>query len=198
MLHARYTFGYYVNPSIALLNLATISGFGIITVCSAVSGGQIDSTVGIATTGLIRMLVSFGSYRFLYQFERCSWIFALLAIVIRTGVGDNMLFNQAEVVPPPPATIVSYNRNVIAGFLNPVGCYGVRFLYLLQPIHFHLLHLCHHRGLCRRRNPRCSIRYCLLFRHSRGVHLSHRLFVTVKHFVLCNADPDFYVTKCWD
>ncbi|KAI8945901.1 permease for cytosine/purines, uracil, thiamine, allantoin-domain-containing protein [Xylaria longipes] len=138
MLHARYTFGYYVTPFIALLNLATISGFGIIScvlggsTLAAVSGGQIDSTVGIIIIGLIGMLISFGGYRFLHQFERYSWIFALLAIVITTGVGGNKLYNQAEVAPPSPATIVSYG-GVIAGFLIPWAAMASDFSVYCDP-----------------------------------------------------------------
>ncbi|KAI0205282.1 permease for cytosine/purines, uracil, thiamine, allantoin-domain-containing protein [Astrocystis sublimbata] len=138
MLHARYTFGYYVTPFIALLNLATISGFGIIScvlggsTLAAVSSGHFDSTVGIVIIGLIGMFVSFGGYRFLHQFERYSWIFSLLAIIITTGVGGSKLVNQTEIPPPAPATIVSFG-GVIAGFLIPWAAMASDFSVYCSP-----------------------------------------------------------------
>ncbi|KAJ2970123.1 hypothetical protein NUW58_g9792 [Xylaria curta] len=138
MLHARYTFGYYVTPFIALLNLATISGFGIIScvlggsTLAAVSDGQIDGTVGIVIIGLIGMFVSFGGYRFLHQFERYSWVFALLAIIITTGIGGSKLSNQAETAPPSPAVIISFG-GVIAGFLIPWAAMASDFSVYCDP-----------------------------------------------------------------
>ncbi|KAI0870545.1 permease for cytosine/purines, uracil, thiamine, allantoin-domain-containing protein [Hypoxylon argillaceum] len=138
MLHARYTFGYYLTSIIAFLNLATISGFGIIScvlggsTLAAVSDGRIDGTVGIVIIGLIGLLVSFGGYRFLHQFERYSWTFTLVAITITAGVGGNKLFNQVEAAPPSPALIVSYG-GVIAGFLIPWAAMASDFSVYCDP-----------------------------------------------------------------
>ncbi|KAI0413626.1 permease for cytosine/purines, uracil, thiamine, allantoin-domain-containing protein [Xylaria grammica] len=138
MLHARYTFGYYLTSIIVLLNLATISGFGIIScvlggsTLAAVADGRIDSTAGIIIIGLIGLFVSFGGYRFLHQFERYSWIFALLAIVITTGIGGKQLFNQAETAPAPAASIVSFG-GVIAGFLIPWAAMASDFSVYCDP-----------------------------------------------------------------
>ncbi|KAI0147168.1 permease for cytosine/purines, uracil, thiamine, allantoin-domain-containing protein [Xylariaceae sp. FL1272] len=124
MIHSRYTFGYYAIAIIVLLNLATLSGFGIIcmvlggSTLSAVSDGDIDSTAGIVIIGLIGLIVSFGGYRFLHQYERYSWIFSLIAIIITTGVGGNQLYKQAETAPASPATIISF-AGVIAGYMVP-------------------------------------------------------------------------------
>ncbi|KAF2971727.1 hypothetical protein GQX73_g1902 [Xylaria multiplex] len=138
MLHARYTFGYYLTSIIVLLNLATISGFGIIScvlggsTLAAVADGRVDSTAGIIIIGLIGLFVSFGGYRFLHQFERYSWIFSLLAIVVTTGVGGKQLFNQAETVPPRAASIVSFG-GVIAGFLIPWAAMASDFSVYCDP-----------------------------------------------------------------
>ncbi|KAI1433348.1 permease for cytosine/purines, uracil, thiamine, allantoin-domain-containing protein [Xylaria sp. CBS 124048] len=124
MLQARFTFGYYLTSVIVLLNLATVSGFGIIScvlggsTLSAVSDGQIDSTAGIVIIGLVGLFVCFGGYRFIHQFERYSWTFALVSIIIATGVGGKELFNQVETAPPAPSVIIGYG-GVIAGFLIP-------------------------------------------------------------------------------
>ncbi|KAF9892279.1 hypothetical protein FE257_002056 [Aspergillus nanangensis] len=122
MLHGRFT--YILISIIVALNLCTIAGFGIIsavlggTTLSAVSDGNIDGTAGIVIIGLCGMVVSFGGYKFLHQYERYCWIFSLVAIVIATGVGGNQLSHQAPTEPPAPATVVSFG-GVIAGFLIP-------------------------------------------------------------------------------
>ncbi|KAI1421369.1 permease for cytosine/purines, uracil, thiamine, allantoin-domain-containing protein [Xylaria sp. FL1777] len=138
MLHARYTFGYYLTSIIVLLNLATISGFGIIScvlggsTLAAVADGQFDSTVGIIIIGLIGLFVSFGGYRFLHQFERYSRVVNLVAIIIVTGVGGKQLFNQVEKTPVQPSVIVSYG-GVIAGFLIPWAAMASDFSVYCDP-----------------------------------------------------------------
>lgn len=124
MLTLKLSSRYYLISIVVILNLCTISGFGIIdcvlggSTLAAVSGGKIDSTAGIIIIALISMVVSFGGYQFLHQFERYSWIVSLIAIIIATGVGGKELLNQAEVEPASAATIVSYG-GVVAGFLIP-------------------------------------------------------------------------------
>lgn len=115
---------YYLISIIVALNLCTIAGFGVIncvlggSTLAAVSDGDIDSTAGIVIIALVGMVVSFGGYRFLHQYERYSWIFALLAIIITTGVGGKHLFNQVERPPPSAALVISFG-GVVAGFLIP-------------------------------------------------------------------------------
>jgi len=85
---------------------------------AAVSGGKIDDTVGIVIIALIAMVVCFGGIRVLHQYERYCWIFALLAIIIATGVGGKHLTNQVANPPAPPAMLVGFG-GVVAGFLIP-------------------------------------------------------------------------------
>ncbi|KAL3472356.1 permease for cytosine/purines, uracil, thiamine, allantoin-domain-containing protein [Aspergillus californicus] len=124
MLHARFTFGYYLTSIIIAVNLCTIAGFGIIDcvlggmTLAAVSGGNINATVGIVITALCGLVIAMGGYKVLHQFERYSWIFALVAMLIATGEGGKHLSHQAATEPPTPATIISFG-GVIAGFLIP-------------------------------------------------------------------------------
>ncbi|KAL2810747.1 permease for cytosine/purines, uracil, thiamine, allantoin-domain-containing protein [Aspergillus granulosus] len=124
MLQARFTFGYYLTSIIIALNLCTIAGFGIIDcvlggmTLAAVSAGDINATAGIVITALCGLVIAMGGYRLLHQFERYSWIFALIAILIATGEGGKHLNHQAETDKPTPATIISFG-GVIAGFLIP-------------------------------------------------------------------------------
>lgn len=115
---------YYLVSIIVAINLCTIAGFGIIAsvlggqTLSAVSEGSIDSTAGIVIMGICGMVVSFGGYKLLHQYERYCWVFALIAIVITTGVGGKNLHFNTPTEPPAPATIISFG-GVIAGFLIP-------------------------------------------------------------------------------
>ncbi|KAL2803126.1 permease for cytosine/purines, uracil, thiamine, allantoin-domain-containing protein [Aspergillus granulosus] len=124
MLHARFTFGYWIVSIIVLLNLCTIAGFGVVSsvlggsTLAAVSNGSIDDTAGIVVIGICGMIVSFGGYKFLHQYERYCWLFALVAIVIATGVGGSKLSHQTPTEPPSAATVLSFG-GVIAGFLIP-------------------------------------------------------------------------------
>ncbi|KAL3454968.1 permease for cytosine/purines, uracil, thiamine, allantoin-domain-containing protein [Aspergillus heterothallicus] len=124
MLHARFTFGYWLVSIIVLLNLCTIAGFGVVSsvlggsTLAAVSNGSIDDTAGIVVIGICGMIVSFGGYKFLHQYERYCWLFALVAIVIATGVGGSKLSHQTPTEPPTAATVLSFG-GVIAGFLIP-------------------------------------------------------------------------------
>lgn len=82
------------------------------------SSGSIDSTAGIVIIALIGMVICFGGYRFLHQYERYSWVFALIAIVIATGVGGKELSNQVVRETPATSTVISFG-GVVAGFLIP-------------------------------------------------------------------------------
>ncbi|KAL2208561.1 hypothetical protein CC79DRAFT_1270914 [Sarocladium strictum] len=138
MLHSRFTFGYYLISIVVILNLCTIAGFGVIdcvlggSTLSAVSDGNIDSSAGIVIIAIIAMVVSFGGYKFLHQYERYSWIFALLSIIIATGVGGKHLSNQAERPAPEIATIVSFG-GVVAGFLIPWAAMAADFSVYCAP-----------------------------------------------------------------
>ncbi|KAJ5917992.1 hypothetical protein N7454_010367 [Penicillium verhagenii] len=138
MLQARFTFGYYLVSIIVVLNLCTIAGFGVIDcvlgglTLAAVSDGNINATAGIVIIGLCGMMISFGGYRFLHQFERYSWIFALVAIVIATGVGGHHLSTESTTEPPAVSTIISFG-GVIAGFLIPWAAMASDFAVYCDP-----------------------------------------------------------------
>jgi purine-cytosine permease-like protein len=131
----NFPISYYLISIIVALNLCTIAGFGVIDcvlggfTLSAVSDGNIDSTAGIIIIALIGMFVSFGGYQFLHQYERYSWGFALIAIVIATGTGGKELFRQVEQPAPTPAAILSYG-GIVAGFLIPWAVCHARLLHV--------------------------------------------------------------------
>ena len=138
MIHSRYTFGYYLISVIVALNLCTLAGFGLIncvlggSTLSAVSSGKIDSSAGVVIIALVGLVVSFGGYKFLHQYERYSWIFALVAIIITTGVGGKGLTNQPEHVGSPAALIISFG-GVVAGFLIPWAAMAADFTVYCDP-----------------------------------------------------------------
>ncbi|KAK0709289.1 permease for cytosine/purines, uracil, thiamine, allantoin-domain-containing protein [Lasiosphaeria miniovina] len=132
MLHARYTFGYYLISIIVVLNLCTIAGFGVIdcvlggSTLAAASAGKLDATAGIVVIALVSMVVCFGGIRVIHAYERYSWVFALLAITIATGVGGKHLASQAETAPAEAATLVGFG-GVVAGFLIPWAAMAADF-----------------------------------------------------------------------
>ncbi|KAJ5902169.1 hypothetical protein N7495_002697 [Penicillium taxi] len=138
MLHSRFTFGYYLITIIVILNLCTIAGFGIIDcvlggmTLSAVSDGKINATAGIVIIAICGMVISFGGYKTLHQFERYSWIFALVAILVATGVGGKHLSTQVVTEPASGSTIVSF-AGVIAGFLIPWAAMSSDFAVYCDP-----------------------------------------------------------------
>ncbi|KAF4483386.1 purine-cytosine permease [Fusarium agapanthi] len=138
MLISRFAFGYYLIVIMVILNLCTNAGFGIIcsvtggSTLAAVSSGSISSTVGIVIISIIAMVVSFLGIKFLHQYERYSWIFNLVAIIIATGVGGKHLSNQVEQPAASASTIVSYG-GVIAGFIIPFSALAADFSVYCHP-----------------------------------------------------------------
>lgn len=70
--------------------------------------------------------------KFLHQYERYSWIFALLTIIIATGVGGKSLYNQPPHTGSPAALLISYG-GVIAGFLIPWAATAADFAVYCAP-----------------------------------------------------------------
>ncbi|KAL4864579.1 hypothetical protein BDV12DRAFT_188828 [Aspergillus spectabilis] len=138
MLQARFTYGYYLISIIIALNLCTIAGFGIIDcvlsgmTLAAVSGGNIDATTGIVIIAICGVVISAGGYKVLHQFEQYSWISALIAITIATGVGGKHLSKQGVTEPPTPASIISFG-GIIAGFLVPWATMASDFTVYCHP-----------------------------------------------------------------
>ncbi|EXJ93804.1 NCS1 family nucleobase:cation symporter-1 [Capronia coronata CBS 617.96] len=138
MLHARYTFGYYLVSIIVLLNLATIGGFGVIdavvggSTLSAVSNGNMNATAGIVIIAVLALVVSFAGYKALHQYERYAWLPALIAIVIATGCGGKHLSNQVETASPTAATVISFG-GVIAGYMIPWAAMASDFAVYCHP-----------------------------------------------------------------
>jgi len=122
---------------LVVLNLATITGFVIIgavlggLTLAAVSPGSISVEVSIVILNLVALFVSFCGYKLLHQFERYSWIPALIALTIAAGYGGSN-FKQAEVEPAATSTIVSF-AGVIAGFLIPWGALASDFGIYIRP-----------------------------------------------------------------
>ncbi|EXJ86686.1 hypothetical protein A1O3_03639 [Capronia epimyces CBS 606.96] len=122
MVQARYSFGLYFVGVVALLNLATTTGWTIVSAIvagqtlSAVSGGGLSWAVGIVIISLIGLTISFMGYRVVHAYERFAWIPALIAIVITVGCGGHLLKMQAPTDPAKASTVLTYGC-VVTGFL---------------------------------------------------------------------------------
>jgi len=122
---------------LGILNIATITGFVIIgavlggSTLAAVNPGSISVEVSIVILSLIALFISFCGYELLHQFERYSWIPALIALIIATGYGGKSL-KQAEVQPAATSTLVSF-AGVVAGFIIPWGALASDFAIYIRP-----------------------------------------------------------------
>jgi purine-cytosine permease-like protein len=123
---------------VALLNLATVTGFVIIdcviggTTLAAVSPGAISVDVGIVILAVIALFISFCGYRVLHEYERYAWIFATVAIIVATGYGGKNLSQQVDTEPATASTVLSF-AGLIAGYLIPWGGLSSDFSIYIRP-----------------------------------------------------------------
>ena len=120
IVQARYSFGRYAVMLVALLNIATATGWSIVSTIlagqtlSAVSGGGLSWNLGIVIMALIGLFISFMGYRVLHHYERWAWIPSLIALTIATGCGGNLLKNQAATEPATARAVLSFACVVIS------------------------------------------------------------------------------------
>jgi len=120
IVQARYSFGRYAVMLVALLNVATATGWSIVSTIlagqtlSAVSGGGLSWNLGIVIMALIGLFISFMGYKVLHHYERWAWIPSVIAITIATGCGGNLLKNQAETEPATARAVLSFACVVIS------------------------------------------------------------------------------------
>ncbi|KAL2069247.1 hypothetical protein VTL71DRAFT_15585 [Oculimacula yallundae] len=138
LIQARYSFGLYGASFLVVLNLATISGFVIIssviggTTLAAVNPGTISVEASIVILSIVALFISFCGMKVLHQYERYAWIPAIVAFTIATGCGGKTLMQQADKPPASTATIISYG-GVIAGYLIPWAALASDFGIYIRP-----------------------------------------------------------------
>ncbi|KAI0400925.1 permease for cytosine/purines, uracil, thiamine, allantoin-domain-containing protein [Xylaria palmicola] len=138
MIQARFSFGRYGVSVPVILNLATLTGFCVISCViggqclSAVSGGSLTPAVGIVVIGLLALLISFYGYNALHYYERFAWIPALIAIAITAGCGGSHLHEQAPTAAATPAGVLSFGMT-IASYMIPFATLASDFTTYLDP-----------------------------------------------------------------
>ncbi|KAF3066351.1 Purine-cytosine permease fcyB [Daldinia childiae] len=138
MIQARFSFGRYLVSVPVILNLATLTGFCVVTCViggqclSAVAGGSLTPAVGIVIMGVMALLISFCGYDVLHQYERFAWIPALVAIIITTGCGGSGLGQQAPAEPATAGGVLSFGM-IIASYMIPYACLSSDFTTYLNP-----------------------------------------------------------------
>jgi purine-cytosine permease-like protein len=114
MVQTRYSFELYLVEIVALLNLATNTGWTIVPAIvsgqtlAAVSDGSLSWTLGIVIISLASMTVSFMGYEAVHRYQRFAWIPTFIAIIILTGCGGNLLEMQTPTEPASPQTILTF------------------------------------------------------------------------------------------
>ncbi|KAI1773828.1 permease for cytosine/purines, uracil, thiamine, allantoin-domain-containing protein [Hypoxylon cercidicola] len=138
MIQARFSFGRYLVSVPVILNLATFTGFCVISCViggqclSAVAGGSLTPAVGIVIMSVLSLLISFCGYTVLHHYERWAWIPALIAIIIAAGCGGSGLSQQAPTEPATPGGILSFGM-IIASYMMPFACLASDFTTYLNP-----------------------------------------------------------------
>ncbi|KAI0863489.1 permease for cytosine/purines, uracil, thiamine, allantoin-domain-containing protein [Xylaria cubensis] len=138
MIQARFSFGRYIVSVPVILNLATLTGFCVITCViggqclSAVSDGSVTPVVGIVIIGVLSLFVSFWGYNVLHIYERFAWIPALIAIIITTGSGGSHLHQQVPTGAATAGGVFSFGMS-IASYMIPFATLASDFTTYLNP-----------------------------------------------------------------
>ncbi|KAL0766621.1 hypothetical protein CaCOL14_011066 [Colletotrichum acutatum] len=115
MVQTRYYFGYYFSIGIALLQIATLIGYTIMTsivsgqTLTAVSGGDLSLVVGITISVVGALPISFLGYKYLHYIDQYLWAPSFVALVIVAGVSGKTLANTgAETVAISPRSVLTF------------------------------------------------------------------------------------------
>jgi purine-cytosine permease-like protein len=100
---------------------------------SAVTSGRtVSPTVGIVIIALLALLISFCGFRVLHWYERYTWIPALVAITIATGIGGKHLSQQVETLPATAPQVLSFG-GLVASFMLPWAALASDFSTYMSP-----------------------------------------------------------------
>jgi purine-cytosine permease-like protein len=132
IVQARFSFGLYAVTIVAIFNLATTTGWCIVSAIvagetlSAVSGGSLSWDLGIVIVTLVSLVIAFLGYKVVHQYERWCWIPALLAIIITVGCGGHLLKDQAPTEPATAAGVLTFGC-IVASFSLTWSCMASDF-----------------------------------------------------------------------
>uniref|UniRef100_A0A8H7MZJ4 Purine-cytosine permease n=1 Tax=Bionectria ochroleuca TaxID=29856 RepID=A0A8H7MZJ4_BIOOC len=95
----RYSFGWWPTKVLAVLNIITQIGWGIVNDLSGTSilydvgDGKLPSAVCVVIIGLIAIIVAALGYKYIHIYERYSWIFMSICFAILAGFGAKEFVN---------------------------------------------------------------------------------------------------------
>ncbi|RYP44759.1 hypothetical protein DL768_008804 [Monosporascus sp. mg162] len=131
-------FGRYLVSVPVILNLATLTGFCVITCVvggqclSAVRDRSVSEAVGIVIIGLLALLISFCGYDVLHQYERFAYIPALICFAIVAGCGGSHFKEKADAPPATAKAVLSFGM-IIASYMIPYAALASDFTTYLNP-----------------------------------------------------------------
>ncbi|KAK1674993.1 permease for cytosine/purines, uracil, thiamine, allantoin-domain-containing protein [Colletotrichum godetiae] len=115
MIQTRYYFSYYFAVGIALLQIATLIGYTIMTsivsgqTLTAVSQGDLSLAVGITTSVVGALPISFLGYKYLHYIDQYLWAPSLVALIIVADVrGKSFARTGAESVVISPRSFLTF------------------------------------------------------------------------------------------
>lgn len=105
---------YYFVIVIALLQLATLTGYTIITsivsgqTLTAVSQGDLGLSVGITITVVGALPVSFLGYKYLHYIDQYLWVPSLVSLIVVAGISARSLATHTHVVAMSARSVVTF------------------------------------------------------------------------------------------
>ncbi|KAH0431473.1 purine-cytosine permease FCY21 [Colletotrichum camelliae] len=105
---------YYFVIVIALLQLATLTGYTIITsivsgqTLTAVSQGDLGLSVGITITVVGALPISFLGYKYLHYIDQYLWVPSLVSLIVVAGISARSLATHTHVVVISPRSVVTF------------------------------------------------------------------------------------------
>lgn len=121
-----------------LLNMATLTGYGIIgcilggQTLSAISASDLSVTVGIVIIALLNLVVIFCGSGWIHQFDLFAWVPSLIAILGVLGTSGKHLYMQADAPPATARSVLSFG-SLIGGFFLPWAAIASDFSTYFDP-----------------------------------------------------------------
>lgn len=137
---SRYSFGWWPNKLIALLNSIVQIGWAAVAcitgglALTAVSNGHVSLALGIVILAVVALVISFVGLRAILVYERYAWIVFFIIFMIIYGMSGKYADNST----PAPDTGINLSANVLSLLAVVYGssaswCSMVSDYYVLYP-----------------------------------------------------------------
>jgi NCS1 nucleoside transporter family len=118
----RYSFGWWPARVVAMINIITQIGWGIVNDLSGadilydVGDGKLPSAVCVILIGIIAIIVGVLGYDYVHKYERYAWIIMLICFTILAGFGGPHFVNVPMATGSVEASSILSFGTTIIGF----------------------------------------------------------------------------------